>query len=348
MLAAVVVSGCGGDVPRAPATGNFTLEPVATFDAVVGEGALSSPPLITPVLGGTHRVVTTPWGGGERRPRLFDLGGKYLTTLGREGAGPREFQAAELVHATGDTAMIHDIALRRMTFVAPPDSFLRTVVWPHRPYSLHELADGTFVVSTGDFSAGPPMMHLSRTGDLLAEFGEYAAEANQESRHRLFAAAADGGFWSARPWHKYEVQRWRSPGDLVETIRLTASWFPDYGLPQRPSRMTPPSPFLVAMWSDAEGMLWMVGGAPDERWFEGVSAPETLPDGREFARIDDPDRVFDTMIERWDPRTNTRLFSERLDTFYSISPEPWVLGSVRDDGMAGYKLVTLWRVAGRR
>jgi hypothetical protein len=343
-LATLVPTACGGrDAPLA--TGErFRLEPVVQFTSTIGDGALESIPLLTPRIGAGYHVVTTPWGAGEKLPRLFDGAGNYRRTLGREGAGPQEFRAAEMVYATGDTAMIFDLGARRMTFFAPPDSFLRTVPWQFRPYSLLELADGTFVLTTGDFSAGPAMLHVARDGTLLREFGEYAEP--QETRHRVFAPAADGGFWSARSSRRLEVQKWRAPGDLEATIPLSASWYPPYTTLTRASPTEPPSPAVMAIWADDAGMLWIVGMVAGERWFEGLGDPRPVGDGRSYVPVTDPDKVYDTIIEQWDPVSRTRRWSERLDRFYGLQPGPWMMG-VTSESMLGVQTAEVLRVVPR-
>ncbi len=346
VCAALVGASCGRSDVAPPSGERFTLQPVVRFSSTVGDGALESVPLMTPRLAGAYHVVTTPWGTGEKLPRLFDSAGRYLRTLGREGSGPQEFRAAEMVYATGDTAMIFDMGTRQMTFVAAPDAFLRTVPWQHRPYSLMELRDGSFVISTGDFSVAPAMLHVARDGSLLGEFGEPGSPQTQESRHRVFAPAADGGFWSARTQQRLELQKWRAPGDLEATIPLTASWFPRYTEPTFPSQTNPPSPMVLAIWTDAEDMVWIVGLAPGERWFEGMGASRDLGDGRTAARIEDPDKVFDTIIEQWDPASGTRRWSERLDRFYGVQVGPWLMAATRETFL-GFQVAEVVRVVPR-
>ncbi len=345
-LVAAGTAACQGERATPVATEHFRLEPVVTFSATMGEAALESMPLLTPRLGAGYHVISTPWGKGERLPRVFDSTGRLLLTLGREGAGPNEFRAAEMVYASGDTAMIFDMGARRMTFVAPPDSFLRTVPWQRRPYTLMELKDGSFVISTGDFSPGPAMMHLARDGTLLSEFGDSADQRTQEGRHRVFALSSDGGFWSARTTRRMELQKWRAPGDLETTIPLSASWFRPYDALQRPTETDPPSPGVMGIWEDAAGMVWVVGMVAGERWADGLGSTRALGDGRTYAPIEDPDIVFDTVIECWDPVSRTVRWSQRLDRFYGIQIAPWLMAATRET-MLGYHIAEVIRVVPR-
>jgi hypothetical protein len=339
----LVAAACGPSTATPPSAEHFQLEPVVTFSATSGDGELESVPLLTPRLGAGYHIVSTPWGAGERLPRVFDSAGRYVRTLGRQGDGPREFRAAELVYASADTAMIFDMGARRMNFIVPPDSFVRTVSWQHRPYTLLELRDGSFAISTGDFSPGPAMLHVARDGTLLQSFGDSVRSRTQEGRHRVFAAASDGGFWSARTTRRMELQKWRAPGDLEATIPLSASWFTPYEELQRPTATEPPSPGVIAIWEDSAGMVWIVGMVAGERWAEGLGSTRTLGDGRSYAPIEDPDTVFDTIVECWDPVTKTRRWSERLDRFYGLQIAPWMMAVTRET-FSGFHIAEVVRV----
>jgi hypothetical protein len=307
-------------------------------------GQLPSPPQISPLIAGQWHIVTTPWGRGKWLPRVYDARGDFLAEVGRAGSGPREYQAAEMVFATGDTAMIHDVSLRRMSFLLPPDSLLRSVPWPERPFSLLELRDGSFVLTNGDFAPGAPLLHVARDGTVLQAFGE--PQSGAVSNHRLLAAAPDGSFWSARSQQRLELQQWRAPGDLVTTLTLDSDWFVPYEKDPPPSLEQPPSPALIAIWTDQDGLLWLVGMAADERWQRGYSAPRDDGDGHQYARVDDPDIVFDAIIEVWDPVSRTRQWSERLDRIYSVQLGPWLMGATQERG-DGHVVAEVVRVVPR-
>jgi hypothetical protein len=327
------LSACGAEQVAPDNPTQFRLQPVVTIGAAPDTGQLPSIPNITPLLGGQYHVVSTPWGRGKWLPRVYDVRGGFVAEIGREGSGPGEFRGAEMVFATGDTAMIHDASLQRMHFVLPPDSLLRSIPWPSRPFTMLELRDGSFVLTTGDFAPGPPMQHVSRDGQVLEDFGE-PQTSQQQSQHRLFAAAPDGSFWSARSQQRLELQHWRAPGELLATVPLSSDWFTPYDVALPASRTTPPSPVLTAMWTDDAGLVWLVGLVAGERWFEGLSASRTLGDGREFSLVEDADRVFDTIVEVWDPVTPRRLWTERLNRVYATQLGPWLMANTRelDDG----------------
>jgi hypothetical protein len=336
MLAAVVVSACGDTDRTAPA---FDLVPLATLGDSVGEGAIASVPTVSPRIAGRWYYVATPWGSGTHAPRRYaSTNGAFEGIVGASSA----FGTVEMIHASGDTVLLHDLDRMQMTFLAAPDSVLRTVPWLERPYSLHGLSDGSFVITTGDFSAGPPMLHVSRDGALLREFGTPIETPNTESRYRLFAASRTGGFWSARVSRQLELQKWSAPGVLESTVALNAEWFPRYEREARFGPAVPPSPMLVAFWEDDAGMIWIVGAAPDPQWSDGLGAAVTGEGGQEYYPVVRPDETFDTVIERWDPVKQVRLSSQRLDAFYYTSPEPWTLLSAT--GNSGVRRIGVWRM----
>ncbi len=344
MLAAVVIGGCEGSGPEQTG-GTFVLMPVATFGLDTGAGALSSVPVMSAPIGGTYHVVTTPYGRGRELPRVFDVGGRYVSTLGSFGAGPEEYGTAEMVYASGDTALIHDRELKRMSFFVAPSTVVREVPWTERPYTMIELADGSFVQSPGNFDPRPPMLHVSRDGRVLREFGDAPIDANIEPRYRVLARDPAGGFWSARGSLSYELQHWTAPGELQATYQLVAPWFPREPQRTQHSPSQPPSSFVRDMWVDSLGMLWIVSATSDEQWYEALGPAEQV-EGSTYFPVLDPDKFYDTMIERWDPKAKAVVFSERLDAYYGVSAGPWLLGHQTENG-DGFVKVELVRVVPR-
>jgi hypothetical protein len=53
--------------------------------------------------------------GGTKEIRVFDARGAYLHSFGREGAGPGEFRGIRWSGYAGDTALVYDASLRRIT-----------------------------------------------------------------------------------------------------------------------------------------------------------------------------------------------------------------------------------------
>jgi hypothetical protein len=345
MLAAVVIGGCEGRAPEQTG-GTFVLMPVATFGLDSGMGALESVPVMSPPIDGKYHVITTPWGRGDHLPRVFDAGGRYVATIGTAGAGPGEFSSAEMVHTSADTVLIHDRNLKRMTWMVPPSTVVRSVPWPERPFTMIELPDGSFVSTSGDFDRGAPMVHLSRDGNVLREFGDVPPAESFEGRIRQLANDPRGGFWSVRATRRYELQQWSAPGELANTYALSTDWFPTIPREVQPSPTAPPSALLTAMWVDSVGTVWTVGLAADPQWYEAFDDEPVSTADRGGYPVRDIERLYDTMIERWDPKTQTLLFSERRDEVYAIAAGPWLMARMTENG-DGFVKVELVRVVPR-
>lgn len=84
--------------------------------------------------------------------RLYDAGGRFVKTVGKQGGGPGEFQGLwNLFLLPGDTVAAHDYQASRLTLFAPGGTLARTVTLspldktlPPRPVGI--FADGGMVV----------------------------------------------------------------------------------------------------------------------------------------------------------------------------------------------------------
>jgi len=66
---------------------------------------------------------------GQAHITVFDSAGRYLHTIGRRGSGPGEFnQPMQMGVRPGDTLLVFDVGLRRLSEFAPDGRFLRQQV----------------------------------------------------------------------------------------------------------------------------------------------------------------------------------------------------------------------------
>lgn len=142
LLATVALAGCAGDSPHAPAvTGP---RPWATSESwwEVTREAVSEPDLyLTSVYDvdadSRGRVFLVDWPAGGITVLTPDLA--YLQTVGREGEGPGEFIAKEVQILPGDTLLVYDSALGRMTLFDPDN--LEVVATRPPPNRERDVAD---------------------------------------------------------------------------------------------------------------------------------------------------------------------------------------------------------------
>lgn len=66
----------------------------------------------------------------DQQLRFYDVSGQKVATFGRKGSGPGEFQRMTQRGWIGDTLWQYDVSLRRITFISPSATLLRTDALP--------------------------------------------------------------------------------------------------------------------------------------------------------------------------------------------------------------------------
>jgi hypothetical protein len=198
-------------------------------------------------------VAVANAGSGE--VRVYDPSGVFVRSLGRRGEGPGEFQRPALAGVLGgDTLVVADMQLRRITLVHP----VAGVVGSARvaedlggavlPQGM--LADRTVVLGGGFYWSGssgetltegysrPPTSYRSCSleGDLVTDFGEFpGSEFNVQIRSvgggmamsaRLIPfgkypmQTVSPGFLHVGSGESWEVRSYRPSGELARIVRL--------------------------------------------------------------------------------------------------------------------------------
>ena len=106
------------DAPPARLVEELRLDPNAEDFSIVGR-----------VWVGPNREIVVPL-PQDRQLRLYDSSGSRVATVGREGSGPGEFRSLSSMGWIADTLWVFDPSQRRVTFVAPDGSVLRTDALP--------------------------------------------------------------------------------------------------------------------------------------------------------------------------------------------------------------------------
>jgi hypothetical protein len=119
---------------------------------------------------------------GTNDVRIFDAGGRHVTTFGRTGSGPGEFRRLEWIGRSGDTAWFYDSGLQRVTSVVlsgKPQLLGTTPISAtgnrERFSVTGRLPDGRFVVTTNVSPTfdGPPGAHrLPGSTGIIARSGD--------------------------------------------------------------------------------------------------------------------------------------------------------------------------------
>jgi hypothetical protein len=191
--------------------------------------------------------------GGTHELRYYSELGVHVRSIGRQGEGPGEFR---LIHSVsrirGDTLVVWDPPLRRLSFLAPGGRLSETVQLgrspasltiggqsvPTFPRSLHLLDDGTAIVEPGFptqvMTRGPggvrrdtiPLLVFDRNGGHIGMLGPVAAGETlvheQTSMpmpfgHRLHVATGADGVYLGTG-RSLTIERWTPAGEVADSI----------------------------------------------------------------------------------------------------------------------------------
>lgn len=265
----------------------------------------------------------------QELPAVYDGAGRFMRSVGRKGAGPGEFQSAQLAMPAGDSVVILDPMARRATIVDATLTPRRYVTLPAQIVNPVVVAWPGDVVGVSILDqraqAAPPFHRFSfvdadarvvrSLGMLPAAPGSMPAST---SSHFL-AATADGGFWAA--WtYGYNLYNWSGQGTLLRTLQRRPSWFPSEAPSRIGSATRPPDAFVRGVEMDADGLLWVFVQTPADTWREGW--PQIQPGQREVSsRSFQFEKMWDTTIEVIDPVAG-RVVARQLIERYMVSAIP--------------------------
>ena len=390
LLATVAVAAACGDRPAAPAAairdsaGVRIVEYASWAPPVVAWRVAATPLLAIGALEGDEayqfdrlqsvtrltdgRIVVA--NGGTQELRLFAPDGRHLSSLGRKGGGPGEFEGLSLVRVVaGDTLVTYDWNLRRLSVFAPDRGFVRSVAIEFAgglPNVLGVFGSGT-VLATRGFVFGPgemsgvvrdtaPFLRFGPDGRLLDSIGrwpswEYYVQGDRSSvwasslpfGRTTLSAVTRTGFWVGAT-DRYEIERRDSTGVLAMIVRAT-----------RPARAVTPEDVerVKADRLEDADENWR---RRQERMFREMPIPSTLP---AFAALQtDPDGnlwVLDTFtpsdsVRRWAVFAPDGLLRGTVETPPSVRVleigRDYVLGTWEDE--LGVQYVRMYRLERER
>jgi hypothetical protein len=228
--------------------------------------------------------------GGTREVRFFDESGTFLGASGRRGAGPNEFEnLAQLERTRGDSLVVYDSGLRRVTVLGPDGGFRRTIDLTRAmnagpaPAMIAVALDGTLVgrtihsadpasdgytrddieiillsaigaepVSIGLFAGGEVARRISSPSPGLVSVQERSLPFGRSTH---VAAAFDRVFVGTSD--RYEVREYGTDGILRRIVRRLDSAPEEIGTPALRR-------YAEAVLEELESM----GNAPDRQSFE--------------------------------------------------------------------------------
>ena len=172
---------------------------------IEGKSLLGEPPFEMPIGGavasdGTLLVAD----GGSLSIRLFDASGDLIRSVGREGAGPGEFQSVPWARQCGvDSLFVWDPIAARVTVLGKEGQVSRQFRLPGNPALVECSRRGLFAVimhpkdvrMPDPSGKGPryssPMLLVSAQGDTVAAVGEVPAYENRPMGKRTRVAVSE-------------------------------------------------------------------------------------------------------------------------------------------------------------
>ena len=114
---------------------------------------------------------------------------------------------------------------------------------------------------------------------------------------------------------------------LLRTFDRRVSWFPHrdvelYGDGQYRSGDVDPTPFVIGVWEDEDGLVWVASAVATEDLADAQRLAQAAPDD---PRLDESRTFYDTRVEVIDPATGTVLADHVLPERGWWIAEPGVL-----------------------
>jgi len=224
---------------------------------------------------------------------VFSADGSDFRRVGREGEGPGEYAHVVWVREHGEELYVFDNQRRRMTVLDAGFEVARTMPVPClvcNGFGMAVLPGGAVALNyfmprgsreeAFSADAGFALHILAPDGEplhLLDEIPTKSPLTPTEDPHRFLDIAADGSLLSLH-LTSYRIDRWDpATGELLQTFKRAADWFPDgqsYSHPAAPGR--PPATGTRAMHLDESGRLWVHLSRPAPDW--GNRLERTPPD----------------------------------------------------------------------
>lgn len=181
--------------------------------------------------------------------RVFGNDGRYRRTIGRQGAGPGEFESMWSMGIVGDSLWSIDINLRRLSFFNLTGALISTVPFDPIPLSLGEsvlfmpypdvlMRDGDFLgfgrgaassIDNGDITANPLMRMTpdGRAADTLAWVSiTHDDMILRSARSRSYRPQpftdAPLAVYAASARRAYVIERWAATEPNTAAVRITA------------------------------------------------------------------------------------------------------------------------------
>lgn len=273
----------------------ITIDTVLTLGGLEGEGMEAIHETLTIVIDARERILIA----NSVHPRIyvFDMAGRFLRTVGREGEGPGEYHW--ISHINAGPRYIHVFEFDRGRTLLDHDfEFVRRDLFPGQINQVFvtdsEVAAFSSWIPTSD--ADGYSLHLLAPSGELESFGDGASGYRTRASGGALVTGDGGSLWSIE-WLSTRMTRWDllpKPAPVRIWERTVDEWERH---DQGPS--SDPIPGNTGAMIDESG-LWIVWREPDTGW-AGRPSDESR---RNAGRVQD---IYDNWVELLDPATGRTL-----------------------------------------
>ncbi|HLA88819.1 MAG TPA: hypothetical protein VJL28_00125 [Gemmatimonadaceae bacterium] len=258
----------------------------------------------------------------DELPKVFDSTGRFVQTIGSVGSGPGEFRMPSDAVAIGDSMLVVDGSLARVTVVGPALKPIRSIGVRWGFGSPLVLAWPREVVVTASVPiperAGLRLHRVSFGADpatIVSSFGPDDGEMRpgRDLSQRVSVSTTGRTFWTA-DITRYRLHEWSYDGRQLRSLLRTQNWFPPDVRSSMGNRTTSPSPSVAALVQDSTGLIWVFVRVAKATWREAW--PPAVPGKREY-RIREIawEKLTTTLVEVIDPHAGRVLARQPLDTY---------------------------------
>lgn len=321
----------GGSCPQC----RVAFQRIATLGTGIDDGYLTANPLWAS-MDGIGRIYVGLQPPGDLL-LMFDTTGHFIGRLGRKGTGPAEFTfPVRAVPKANGELLVWDFQLGMLTTLDSRHRYVRQFHQASPPAAV--LRDGRQLVATSmqDRDGVGYTLHIyDDSGRRVTSFASASRFASSDSwrMRRTVAVGPSGSIWSAHT-DQYRIEEWTSDLNQGRVFSRSVSWMPRVAAPSDGVTGEQPHAYIIAIVEDDSRRLWVYSRVPSENWKEALGPPRRRPGRPEAYPNRDRGRLFDTMVDVIDLRSNALLLSQRLGSHVRFILRHDLVASYREDANA--------------
>jgi hypothetical protein len=283
--------------------------------------------------------------GPRMEVAVFTPDGRLAGRIGRLGDGPGEFRSATILSLDSRGQLhVFDRIHARHSVYSREGNFRGAFGLPALAMRTADVFGDRVVINAharDRDNAGYALLLVDNSGTVLRRLDEVPFDYRRTWLLDRSLSVSPSGHLVVAHTHECVIDIY--DGDLRRILRVgrQAEWFkppsPNSPLPSDGVFNVPPDSRLLTSWQDAEGLLWLVGLTPSERWKPGPSPTEAGSSGGVTQALEDRPR-FDTIVEVIDVALGRVLARQRWESIDATFVDGYVL-TAREAGDLTRRLV---------